>query len=87
MILVPFIWLLVYGSVSAILGVITLACVPQWRVNKREVLTFMLGGFIGVLVLGSTEIQCMIYFTERAGLHANAPYGTILAYLVMLLSG
>jgi hypothetical protein len=81
------IWFLECGSIITILGAITLRCVPQWRVTKNSFLTFVVGGFTGVIVLTPFAIQGLQDFFAWAHIYgSNRYYGTILGFLVVILS-
>ena len=81
------IWFLMCGSLITILGAITLRCVPQWRVTKTSFLTFVVGGFTSVLVLTPFAIRGLQDFFVWAGIYGSKHYyGTILGFLVVLLS-
>jgi hypothetical protein len=51
--------LIIYGVPFAVLGVITLSCVPKWRVTVGNICLFVVGGFVGSMGFLQLVIRIM----------------------------
>ena len=77
--------LFVYGSGIAIIGLITLACAPGLRLTFVNLLIFILGGFLGMIVLTNLSIWAIRSLLEHLALRRQLPHGEIVGYLAILV--
>ena len=77
--------LFVYGSGIAIIGLIMLACAPRLRLSFVNLLTFILGGFLGMIVLSNLSIWTIRYLLEHLAPRRQLPHGEIVGYLALLV--
>ena len=77
--------LTIYGFGFAILGVITLACIPKLRLTFPNLLVFVLGGFIGMFAFMNAVFWLLHGLVELLGIHfhGEVPHGDVFFWLLV----
>ena len=75
----------IYGLGMAILGAITLASIPGWRITKGNLLSFVLGGFVGMFALANLAALVAPYLLSLLGIRGGASHGELLGYAVVII--
>lgn len=81
MALFPIYVLVVYGVPIVILGLITLASVPEWRITRANLLVFVLGGFVGMFML--FYLVALILLPLESHWKINWPGGVVISYVAL----
>ena len=77
--------LFIYGSGLAILGTISLACFPGWRVTTSNVAWFVVGGFLGMLVLVGLGALALPPLLTSLGIRGEIRHGEWVGYALALI--
>lgn len=85
-----FLWeiavLLLYGSLLAALGAITLALIPKWRITKGNILLFVFGSFWGIVALTSLSVWGTREAYAGWGFSIQTPWvSTLLGHVVTVV--
>src|SRR5579864_4372296 len=78
--LFPIYVLVIYGVPIAVLGAINLACVSRWHLTPKNLLIFVLGGFVGMFVFANLILRALQAASERWRIHGSVAAGEIVGY-------